>query len=72
MAGSTIPAFTHEVKWTPVKLSLSTGFLSIFYAFLLALTISTKIKMPIALTIAVPISLGAFISLLYWFNPNYG
>jgi hypothetical protein len=33
---------------------------------------STGIKTLIALTIAIPISLAAFIGLLHWFNRNYG
>lgn len=72
ISGSSIPAFTHEIKWSPLKIALSSLLFGGFYAVLLAIVFSTGVKILISLTIAIPISLATFIGLLYWYNRNYG
>lgn len=72
LAGQNFQGLNREVKWNPLKVILITILLGGFYLGILFAAFSTGIKMLIALTIAIPISLGAFIGLLYWFNRNYG
>jgi ABC-type phosphate transport system permease subunit len=72
LSGDNFQGINNEVKWNPLKVILITVLLGGLYLGVLMAAFSTGIKMLIALTIAIPISLAAFIGLLQWFNRNYG
>lgn len=72
LSGQNFQGINNEVKWNPLKVFLITVLLGGLYLGILFAAFSTGIKMLIALTIAIPISLAAFIGLLQWFNRNYG